>query len=170
MQRRQHNDHFYILKNSKLKNLVLDPVFAPSHGKEFINSNSIKLFREELLPLVNIVTPNKNELSLLAEKEILNFEEGIEASKKMVNRFGCNIYLKGGHFKGNSIKEALITNSDILFFEKKMLHLKYSHGTGCAFSTALSCYLGDGLDTNEACIKASEYVSKKYQRLGNFLY
>ncbi len=152
-----------IFANKKLKNVVLDPVFSPTHGKSFINTKAIKLFKEKLLPLADIVTPNKNELSLLVEKEILNFEQGIEASKLISRQYGTGIYLKGGHFEGSLIKEALITEKEISFFEKEKLTLKYSHGTGCTFSSALSCYLGDGLMMKEACKRASEYVSKKYR-------
>lgn len=154
-----------ILTKNKLINVVLDTVFAPSKGKEFFRKKSIKLFKEELLPLVHIITPNKNELSLLAETEISDFDKGLEASKKIIKQFDCNIYLKGGHFTGNSIREALITKDEISFFEKERLNLKYSHGTGCTFSTALSCFLGDGINLKEACIKASEYVSIKYKNL-----
>jgi hydroxymethylpyrimidine/phosphomethylpyrimidine kinase len=155
-----------ILKTNKLKNVILDPVFAPSHGKEFISLKSVTLFIEELLPLVNIITPNKNELSLLSGKGILNFDDGIEASRQLVNRFGCNVYLKGGHFDGIFIKEALITSNDIIFFEKERLKLKYSHGTGCTFSTALSCYSGQGLNLKDACNKATSYVSNRYKETG----
>jgi len=154
-----------ILAKNKLKNIVLDPVFAPTHGKEFIKSMSVKLFREQLLPNANIVTPNKNELSLIAEKEVLNFESGIDISKKITNQYGCNVYLKGGHFESKSIKEALITPDEVSLFEKERLNLKYSHGTGCTFSTALSCFLGQGLELKNACIKASDYVSNKYKEL-----
>jgi hydroxymethylpyrimidine/phosphomethylpyrimidine kinase len=154
-----------ILQKYKLKNIVLDPVFSPSNGKEFLQSKSVKLFREKLLPYINIVTPNRIELSLLAEKEILNFEEGLEASKELNKRFNCNVYIKGGHFESNSIKEALVTHSEVNIFEKERLSLNYSHGTGCTFSTALSCFLGDNIELKYACIKASEFVSRIYQKL-----
>lgn len=154
-----------ILKNKKLKNVVLDPVFAPTQGKEFINSSLIKLFRENLLSYVDIVTPNKDELSLLSEKEILNLDQGIEAAKSLTKKYGTCVYLKGGHFNDNSIKEALITDKETSIFEKERMLLKYTHGTGCTFSTALSCFLGNGLTMKDACINASDYVSKKYQKL-----
>jgi hydroxymethylpyrimidine/phosphomethylpyrimidine kinase len=158
-----------ILRKNKLNNIVLDPVFAPSKGLNFINPESVKFFREELMPVVNIITPNKNELSSLAEHKLLSFDEGIEISQNMVRKYGCNIYLKGGHFEGKTIKEAFISNDEVSLFEKKRLALNYSHGTGCTFSSALSCYLGKGMALKEACTKASEYVSSKYSKLENLL-
>jgi hydroxymethylpyrimidine/phosphomethylpyrimidine kinase len=154
-----------ILQKNKLKNIVLDPVFAPSQGVEFIQSKSIKLFRDNLLPFINILTPNKAELSLLTEKKVTNFEEGIEISKELCNQYNCSIYLKGGHFEDNPIKEALITHNNVSLIGKGRLTLNYSHGTGCTFSTALSCYLGNGSDLKRACIRASEFVSKLYRKL-----
>ena len=154
-----------VIKKHKLKNIVLDTVFAPTHGKAFVTNKSINLFREQLLPFVDIITPNKDELSLLTEHQIINIEQGIEAAKQLANEYGCNIYLKGGHFEGNTIKEALISKNKVFVFEKDKLKLKYSHGTGCAFSTALSCYIGKGLSLNKACEQASEFVSNMYRKI-----
>jgi hydroxymethylpyrimidine/phosphomethylpyrimidine kinase len=153
-----------ILKKNELKNIVLDTVFSPTHGKAFINHESIKLFKEKLLPHVDIITPNKDELSLLTGKEILNFEQGIEAALKLAKQYNCSIYIKGGHFEGNTINEALINKNKVVNFGKERLALKYTHGTGCTFSTALTCYLGHGLSLKEACVKASEYVNHMYKK------
>ena len=152
-----------ILQKYELKNIVLDTVFSPTHGKAFINHGLIKIFKGKLLPHVNIITPNKDELSLLTGKEILNFEQGIEAALKLAKQYNCYIYMKGGHYEGNTINEALINKNKVVNFEKERLTLKYSHGTGCTFSTALTCYLGNGLSLKEACVKASEYVSNMYK-------
>jgi len=153
-----------ILKKYELKNIILDTIFSPTYGKAFINYGSIKLFKEKLLPHVNIITPNKDELSLLAGKEILNFEQGIEAALDLAKQYNCCIYMKGGHYEGNTINEALINKNKVVNFEKERLTLKYSHGTGCTFSTALTCYLGNGLSLKEACVKASEYVNYIYKK------
>lgn len=152
-----------ILKKYKLKNIVLDTVFSPTQGKAFIKRDSVKLFKEKMLPYVFIITPNKDELSMLTGKEIPDFEKGIDFARELAEQYNCRIYLKGGHFEGDVIKEALIEKDESFIFEKEKLELQYSHGTGCTFSTALSCLLGNGLTLKEACVKASEYVSNKYR-------
>jgi hydroxymethylpyrimidine/phosphomethylpyrimidine kinase len=151
-----------VLQHYQLPHVVLDSVFAPTHGKSFIGKTSIQIFKEQLLPYIFIITPNKNELSLLSGINIVNFEQGIEAAINLSKQFGCMIYLKGGHFDGQIIKEALIDKDGTLIFEKERLTLTYSHGTGCVFSSALSCFLGDGLSIKDACREASIFVSKYF--------
>jgi hydroxymethylpyrimidine/phosphomethylpyrimidine kinase len=118
------------IKNKKFQNIVVDPVFAPTSGKEFLAPKSLKIFTETLLPLADIITPNKNELSVLTGKTFVNFNDGIDAARIIVQTYGCYVYLKGGHFDGVTIKEALITSNDVTIFEKKRLKLSYTHGTG----------------------------------------
>jgi len=154
-----------ILKEHQLNNVVLDPVFSPTKGKSFVNKNSIQLYKEQLLPHVYLITPNKDELSLLTGITIVEFEQGINAGKNLFKQYGCMVYLKGGHFKGTKIKEALIGRDDTFINQKKKLILPYSHGTGCSFSSALSCFLGNGLSLKDACSKASAFVNKHYESI-----
>jgi hydroxymethylpyrimidine/phosphomethylpyrimidine kinase len=154
-----------LLKKYKLKNVVLDTVFSPTKGKAFISKELISSFKNQLLPYVYIITPNKEELSVLADHKITDFENGITAAKDLGKEYGCRIYLKGGHFEGLDIPESLIEKNKVTVFNKKRLNLKYSHGTGCTFSTALSCFLGNGLSVDNACEKASSLVSKIYGNL-----
>ncbi len=148
------------LQKYKLNNVVLDPVFAPSHGISFIGNNSVELHKEKLLPYIRIITPNKEELELLFDKKNKSFEEGIINAQNFSKQFNCSIYLKGGHFEGSIVKEVLIDKTKIYLFEKKRRELKYSHGTGCTFSTAVSCFLANGFSIENACKKATAFVDE----------
>ena len=108
-----------ILKQYKPENIVLDTVFAPTSGKAFIKKGSVKLFKEKLLPHVRIITPNRNEISLLAGKEIISLEQGVEVALELVKQYGCSIFIKGGHFDGEKIKEVLIDKNNIKKLKKK---------------------------------------------------
>lgn len=142
--------------------VVLDTVFAPTQGPEFIKS--IKLFRDQLLPHVNIITPNKDELALLIDKEINDFKEAVKNAETLSRNYKCNIFLTGGHFAGNTIQEALICNGKTSgTFKKEKLNLSYHHGTGCTLSSALSCFVGKGDSMKQACQRASSYVTRTYR-------
>ena len=153
-----------ILQTNKFPAVVLDPVFAPTHGPAF--TDSIDLFRDKLLPYIDIITPNKDELALLVNEEITSFDQAIKCAQKIVNNFNCNVYLTGGHFKTDTINESLITKNKVTLLQKERLKLTYSHGTGCAFSSALSCFLGNGDALNEACQKASAYMAALLNKQG----
>jgi hydroxymethylpyrimidine/phosphomethylpyrimidine kinase len=149
-------------KKNKFPNIVLDTVFAPSHGAKFISKSSVALFKEKLLPLVKIITPNRHELSLLSEIEINNIEEGIIAAKQISQQYGCCVYLKGGHFNDEVIKEILVQKGKTDIIEKRRITYKNPHGTGCTFSSALSCFLGDKMEMEKACSKATLFVDGMY--------
>lgn len=149
-------------KKNKFKNIVLDTVFAPSHGVKFISKSSVSLFKEKLLPFVKIITPNRNELSLLSDTEINNAEEGVYAAKQISGQFNCCIYLKGGHFDGKIINEILVRKNKVDLIKKRKIKYNNPHGTGCTFSTSLSCFLGDKLEMKKACYKATLYVDHIY--------
>ncbi len=152
----------FFIKN-KFPNLVLDTVFAPSHGAKFISKASVSLFKEKLLPLVKIITPNKHELYLLSGNEINTIEDGIVAAKQISEQYKCCVYLKGGHFNDDVIKEILVQKGKTDIVEKRRITYKNPHGTGCTFSSALSCFLGDKLELKKACSKATLFVDGMYK-------
>jgi hydroxymethylpyrimidine/phosphomethylpyrimidine kinase len=150
-------------KKTKFQNIVLDTVFAPSRGSIFVSKASVSLFKEKLLPLVKIITPNRHELALLSGIEINTIEEGIIAAKQISQQYGCCVYLKGGHFNDEVIKEILVQKGKVDIIEKRRITYKNPHGTGCTFSSALSCFLGDKMEMKKACSKATLFVDKMYK-------
>jgi len=152
-----------LLIKYKPENIVVDTVFAPSSGNKFINDEDIDIYVKTLFPVAHIITPNRNELSLIAKQDIKNIDHAAEIALELSEQYGCTIYVTGGHFSGSTVKEALITNGIITFIEKERITMKYTHGTGCTFSSALACYLANGHPLHEACKKATEYVSKLYK-------
>ncbi|WP_425436105.1 bifunctional hydroxymethylpyrimidine kinase/phosphomethylpyrimidine kinase [Labilibaculum manganireducens] len=70
--------------------------------------------------------------------------------------------LKGGQFKDDKIREALIGQSEVYHFEKRRKNFEYQHGTGCTLSTAGSCFLGENESILNSCRLASDYLDEHY--------
>ncbi|MCK4957553.1 MAG: hydroxymethylpyrimidine/phosphomethylpyrimidine kinase [Candidatus Cloacimonetes bacterium] len=153
------------LHKYKPKIVVADAVFAPTRGKGFLDEEGIRDFREKLLPLVTIIKPNKGELELLCGSEFPDFDSAIEGAKELSCEYGCAIFLSGGHFEGDNVREAIIDNIFITILEKKRHNWKYSHGTGCALTTALACSLHEEITLAEASRQASAFVSDYYNEI-----
>ncbi len=154
------------LKKFKPSIVVLDPVIATSSGRTFLPETAISLLVSDLLPQVTVVTPNAIEFSIMTGKKATGFDEAVEIAKNKSQEWGTSIILKGGHFDGEDIREAIITQGSVKIFERKRLDFsRYSHGTGCTFSSALACYLADGLDLEAAYRKATDYLVGFYQRM-----
>lgn len=127
--------------------LVCDPVMVSTSGAKLLDTGAIDKIRTELLPLAKWITPNLSEAELLLETTITTIKEADIAAKKLYDKFGASILLKGGHAKS---KRA----GDVVCHEGKLWHLSSprvavpeltTHGTGCTLSAALTALFA--LDT-----------------------
>lgn len=152
------------LQNEVFEITVVDPVFQSSSGWKFLDESLIPIFKENILPYISFLTPNKFELESLCNKKITSFKQAVNEAMNLHWEFGCGIYIKGGHFNINQqqITEALIYDKQVQYIEKKREKLSFSHGTGCAFSTAFACLLARYNDPLQAAQQATDLVSRYF--------
>jgi hydroxymethylpyrimidine/phosphomethylpyrimidine kinase len=157
--------------------IVWDPVFAPSRGEPFILPEDSKKVIKVLLPKINIVTPNYEELLTLIDKSSVSFKEKkweklllgnksplLSSLQKKSNEYNCSFYLTGGHNPDSKdeITEVLIDSKIIFCMKRKRTPLAYQHGTGCTFSSALACLMILTGDLSKACLKSAEFFDSIY--------
>jgi len=131
--------------------VIADPVFSPSRGVPFLTFREIKSYLKELLPRIDILTPNIPEWNTIKD-----YAPGV------LPRY---IYVKGGHGNSFKIEEILVTAEGEKKFVKKKRNWAYSHGTGCAFSSALCAFRASGQSVQGACKRASRWVDSYYEEL-----
>ena len=164
---------FFQNSEFKIKNLklIVDPVLVSTSGTKLLEPNALKAFREKLLPLATLVTPNLFEAEILSGQKISSVEEMRVAAKKIHSQFGCAALVKGGHLSG--ISEA----TDIFFDGKTELLLTApfvkgvrTHGTGCTYSAAICAALALGNDLPQAVQIGKKFatraISESY-KIGN---
>jgi hydroxymethylpyrimidine kinase / phosphomethylpyrimidine kinase / thiamine-phosphate diphosphorylase len=152
---------FEFLSNRK-DFIILDPILFSTTGGELLEKDGISFLKKYFFPLVDLLTPNLDELSLLLDGD---------TNPRELFKFGIkNILLKGGHEQGS--KEFV----DDYFFSRdgefKISSIKikrdYStRGTGCALASALAFGLSSGISLKEALIFAKINLSKNL-RLASF--
>tara|TARA_B100001175_G_scaffold307219_1_gene306179 strand:+ start:27 stop:839 length:813 start_codon:yes stop_codon:yes gene_type:complete len=147
-----------ILKNKKIKNIILDPVMIAKGGSRLVQKNSIGFLKKLLLPLCNIITPNIPEAEVLTGYSISNKEDMIKAGKKIINMGAKNVLLKGGHLKKKMVFDILISKNKISIFPKRKINTKHTHGTGCTLSSAIAACLSQKISINKSCKIALKYV------------
>lgn len=170
-------DHIDIVSDffssSKINSIikVVDTVFASSSGWQFLDKNFINVYKNKILPLATFITPNKNELEYLCNEKLETFQQAINQALKLHEHYGCGIFLKGGHFQyyNSKIQEALIFKGKINYIYKKRRNFIYTHGTGCAFSSAFACYLALEKDPIIAAKKATNFVSSFFKKRNKLL-
>jgi len=149
-----------ILKNYKIKNIVLDPVMVAKGGFKLVNRNSIKSLKKLLIPLCSVITPNIPEAEVLTGLKILNERDMIRAAKKIISMGAKNVLLKGGHLKKKMIFDILVSKKKIKVFPKRKIKTKHTHGTGCTLSSAIATCLSQKINIYKSCKISLKYVDQ----------
>jgi hydroxymethylpyrimidine/phosphomethylpyrimidine kinase len=126
--------------------VVLDPVIRSSSGAELLDPVGVGVLRDDLLEAVGWVTPNAGELGVLLREPVA----GREAVPALAERLaavarGLNVVVTGGDFEAPD--DYLRTAAgEAMWLPGARIETTSTHGTGCAFSSALLCHLlaGDG--------------------------
>lgn len=140
--------------------VVLDPVLRSSSGRELLHRNGIDLLLQDLLPLATWVTPNLEELGALIGRKTLAVEELERGAHDLQARFpGLNIVVTGGHLPQ---PDDLFLHGDgsMHWMRGSFIESAATHGTGCAFSSALLCELMSGASALEAASGAKAFVTQ----------
>jgi hydroxymethylpyrimidine/phosphomethylpyrimidine kinase len=147
------------LAKHELANVVLDPVLKSSSGAELLDSGA-RLLVEKLLPLAAVITPNLDEATALTGMAVTNVEEMRTAARKLHGMGAKAVVITGGHLDPaidllSCTGEFGPTQEE---FSGPQQVSRSTHGTGCAFATAVACHLAHGRRLGEAVPLAKAYV------------
>lgn len=136
--------------------LVVDPVMVASTGANLLEQDAIATYRDKLLPLAHVITPNLPEAETLLDMKITSVPEMPDAAKELSKRYGCAVLLKGGHLGKKDCTDILYDGEKEHRFTSPRLDVKASHGTGCTLAAALASALarGENLPTSVSIAKA----------------
>jgi hydroxymethylpyrimidine/phosphomethylpyrimidine kinase len=149
------------LEKSKLGNIVLDPVIKSSSGHDLIDVDGKRLLIERLFPLATVITPNVDEAAVLAGVPVADLEQMRAAVARLHKIGAASVVITGGHLDKaiDLLSFASRTGPQQEVFKSAKLPSNSTHGTGCAFSTAMACHLAQGRGLPEAVLLAKTYVA-----------
>jgi hydroxymethylpyrimidine/phosphomethylpyrimidine kinase len=147
------------LATRKIK-LVVDPVMVASSGDPLLKKSAVVAYQKSLFPLATLVTPNLDELKILAGRDIHNLDEMRKAGSFLVEKYGCAFLLKGGHLRGKTAWDILVTTKGSEEFTAPFVPGVQTHGTGCAYSAAVAANLALGSSLSEAVSVAKSYITR----------
>ncbi|MBI2677318.1 MAG: bifunctional hydroxymethylpyrimidine kinase/phosphomethylpyrimidine kinase [Candidatus Koribacter versatilis] len=150
------------LKSGKQANVVLDPVIRSSSGEPLLDDKGVDRLRKELLPLATVITPNIDEAAALANMPVTNVEQMKLAAAALKQMGAKNVVVTGGHL--DKPVDVLNVGGHVHEFASDRLRSSSTHGTGCAFATALACHLALGRDLDDAVVMSKAYVSSAIAR------
>lgn len=139
--------------------LVFDPVMVATSGHRLIENETIDVIINELFPLADIITPNMDEVEILAKMDVKTLAD-IRLAGPKLKKLGCKtVLLKGGHLKTDVITSLLYDTENIFHsFDFQKIKTENTHGSGCTLSSAIASYLALGENIYSAVELGQNYV------------
>ncbi|TCK75754.1 bifunctional hydroxymethylpyrimidine kinase/phosphomethylpyrimidine kinase [Acidipila rosea] len=153
----------FLMKGPPRDHVVLDPVIRSSSGRPLLDPAGVTAMRDTLLKHLGWITPNIEELAILAGVEYASRESVPEVAGKLAAhaaRLGnrrLNIIVTGGHLEPPHDFLRLASGEEH-WLPGERVHTRATHGTGCAYSSALLSRLLLGDAPLEAAAAAKNYV------------
>lgn len=161
--------------------VVLDPVLRSTSGRELLEPGGIDVLRTRLLPLVDWVTPNIDELAILTGSPVTKHEHLLPAARTVQRQSAAGRRAFAGRSDVQARLGVLATGGHLLppndllvppvapppcepcWLPGEFLASSATHGTGCAHSSAFLSSLVLGKQPLEAARCAKRYVVQALQ-------
>jgi hydroxymethylpyrimidine/phosphomethylpyrimidine kinase len=151
------------IERLRLPLVVVDPVMVAKSGDRLLDRQAETAYRERLLPLATVVTPNLPEAEALLGRPVRTLPEMREAARALRAMGPRAVVVKGGHLEGDAV--------DVFWDGERMEDLsapriatKNTHGTGCTYSAAIASRLALGDPLLEAVRAAKAYLTEAIRR------
>ncbi|KAJ6696454.1 PHOSPHOMETHYLPYRIMIDINE KINASE [Salix koriyanagi] len=148
------------LAEFSVRALVVDPVMVSTSGDVLAGPSILSTFREELLPMADIVTPNIKEASALLGGIRLETVADMRTAAELLHALGPrNVLVKGGDLPGSLDAVDIFFNGEH-FYELRSSRIKThnTHGTGCTLASCIAAELAKGSPMLTAVRVAKRYV------------
>ncbi|KAL1192226.1 Thiamine biosynthetic bifunctional enzyme TH1 [Cardamine amara subsp. amara] len=148
------------LSDFPVRALVVDPVMVSTSGHVLAGSSILSIFKERLLPIADIITPNVKEASALLGGVRIETVEEMRSAAKLLHQMGPRFVLvKGGDLPDSS-------DSVDVYFDGKEFHelrspritTRNTHGTGCTLASCIAAELAKGSSMLSAVKVAKRFV------------
>jgi hydroxymethylpyrimidine/phosphomethylpyrimidine kinase len=146
------------LQRSQLPHVVLDTILKSTSGTRLLDESGVKVLTEKLLPLAEAVTPNAEEAAALAGMQVSYVDDMRQAAQKLHEMGAKGVVITGGHLE-KATDVLSLQNGEFQIFKSDKQDSTCTHGTGCAFSTAIACHLAHGRALPEAVLLAKAYIT-----------
>jgi hydroxymethylpyrimidine/phosphomethylpyrimidine kinase len=141
--------------------IVCDPVLAASAGGSLLQERAFDVLCARILPLADLVTPNRAEAKALSGIRVASWEDAEESARRILALGASAVLVTGGHFEGPRAVDLLVSASGVRRFEAARVPGAEVHGTGCTLSAAIAAGLGSGAKLEDAIRKAKRFVTQQ---------
>ena len=138
--------------------VIADPVLNSSTGYNFVRQSTLQIWRQQLLPQVDLLTPNLPELALLSNSP----QQSNDLQARQLLQLGCQaVLLKGGHSaEPNTVTDQFIAATGHFWLKQPRLSTVHNHGTGCVLSSAIAAACAHGYALADSTIIGRAYLQQ----------
>jgi hydroxymethylpyrimidine/phosphomethylpyrimidine kinase len=139
--------------------LIIDPVMSASSGEALLEENAIDFFRDSFLSRASLFTPNINEASILLDGIDVTAANLDQCAVDLFSRYTVPVLLKGGHLDTVDALDVLVTGNGLEHFSAPFVKAVAPHGTGCAYSAAITACVANGHSLEQSVSRAKQYIT-----------
>jgi hydroxymethylpyrimidine/phosphomethylpyrimidine kinase len=143
-----------------LPNLVVDPVLVASSGDPLFTGDVARAYRECLLPVATVTTPNLREAEVLVGRRLTTVREVGAAAAELAALGPRCVVVKGGHrlAAAPDATDLVWLDGEITLLTAPWIDTRNNHGTGCTFAATVAARLARGEPLDRALATAKAYV------------
>ena len=146
-------------KIGKLKiPIVVDPIIKSTTGGVLLKKNALHDYKKMIIPLADIITPNKYEAKVLS-----GISNIIKSAKKIQSMGAKCVIITGATISNNQISDFILEENREYIISGKKIPIT-NHGSGCNYSASIAVSLAKGIRIHSAVKIAKDYV---YQSIKN---
>ena len=144
--------------------LVIDPILKSGTGKKLFLKKDLNSLIKNLYNKATLLTPNMYELKTLTNKKniidgiLFLLDQGIE-----------NVYVTG-EFKKGKIRNHLYSKGEVVNIDEVPKVKTIIHGSGCALSTSILCFLVNKESLRDACSKSQNLMKVLVKKSRNHIH
>jgi len=151
-----YNSQIINVIHSKLRNIkvpiVVDPIIKSTTGATLLKKSALRDYKKLIIPLANVITPNKYEAKVLSGTSNTN------KSAKKIQSMGAKCVIITGITSSNSqISDFVLDENKEYMISGKKISIR-NHGSGCNYSASIVTSLAKGNTIRDAIKVAKDYV------------
>ncbi|MEO1132182.1 MAG: bifunctional hydroxymethylpyrimidine kinase/phosphomethylpyrimidine kinase [Cyanobacteria bacterium J06639_1] len=149
------------LARGEFGRIVVDPVMVSRTGAQLLDDDAVAVIRDRLIPLADVLTPNRYEAELLTGNSIQSVADMQTAARAIHAEGAKAVLVKGGGLTGAEQGTDVWFDGDRLeILSVPPIATRHTHGTGCTLSAAIAARLALGSPAWEAVQLAKDYVTQ----------
>ncbi|KGX90633.1 bifunctional hydroxymethylpyrimidine kinase/phosphomethylpyrimidine kinase [Pontibacillus marinus] len=157
-----------LIKELSIPNIVVDPVMIGKMGSQLLKDDAIESFKEHMLPLAKVITPNRMEAARLTSVESIDTIQDMKEAAIQIKDIGpAYVLVKGGPLTENAT-DILYDGEKFYEIESHKIETIHTSGAGCTYSAAIASELAKGKTVEEAVQIAKQFITYAIQHSLSF--